>query len=133
MADDRVQSLRWVYAEWSTGNFRPVTDVYGTDLEWGWSDEFPGLEGVAREPIARSERLVSWLSSWENWRVVPEDFVVRGDHVVVLCRYAGLGRDSGVEIDTAGAHLWTYREGRARRLEIFSSRERALAAASTVE
>jgi hypothetical protein len=62
-----VESLRRVYAEWSEGNFRPVTAVYGTDLEWGWSDEFPELEGVVREPAEKSERPVRWLGSWEEW------------------------------------------------------------------
>ena len=129
MADKNVESLRTVYAEWSEGNFRPVTDVYGADMEWGWSEEFPGLGGVVLEPDAKSERLVRWLSSWEDWRVEPEDFVASGEHVVVLCRYTGRGKDSGVEVDTRGAHLWTFREGRAIRLEVFSSRERALEAA----
>jgi ketosteroid isomerase-like protein len=129
MGDEDVESLRRVYAEWSEGNFRRVTDVYGTDLEWGWSDEFPDLEGVVRESVARSERLVRWLSSWEKWRVEPEDFIASGEHVVVLCRYTGRGKGSGVDVDTRGAHLWTFLEGKAIRLEVFSSRERALEAA----
>jgi uncharacterized protein len=129
MGAEDVESLRSVYAEWSEGNFRPVTDVYGADLEWGWSDEFPDLEGVVRESAARSERLVRWLSSWEEWRVEPEDFIASGEHVVVLCRYTGRGKGSGVDVDTHGAHLWTFREGKAIRLEVFSSRERALEAA----
>jgi uncharacterized protein len=129
MGDEDVESLRRVYAEWSKGNFRPVTDVYGVDLEWGWSEEFPGLEGVVRESAAKSERLVRWLSSWEEWRVVPEEFIASGDQVVVLCRYTGRGKGSGVDVDTHGAHLWTFREGKAIRLKVFSSRERALEAA----
>jgi ketosteroid isomerase-like protein len=133
MTQEKVESLRKVYAEWGKGNFRPVTDVYNADLEWGWSEEFPGLEGVVREPAAKSERLVRWLSSWEEWRVEPEDFIVGGNHVVVLCRYTGRGKGSGVDVDTHGAHLWTFREGKAIRLQVFSSRERALEAAGLSE
>ena len=129
MSQENVEKLRTVYAEWSKGNFRPVTDLYGPDMEWGWSEEFPGLGGVVRESGARSERMVRWLSSWEKWRVEPEDFLKSGDHVVVLCRYTGRGKGSGVDVDTHGAHLWTFREGEAIRLEVFSSRERALEAA----
>jgi hypothetical protein len=50
-------------------------------------------------------------------------------YVVVLCRYTGRGKGSGLDVDTEGAHLWTMRDGRAVRLEVFSSRERALEAA----
>jgi hypothetical protein len=64
--------------------------------EWGWSEEFPGLEGVVREPASKSERALRWLSSWEEWRVEPEDFIASGKHVVVLCRYTGRGKGSAV-------------------------------------
>jgi hypothetical protein len=41
----------------------------------------------------------------------------------------GRGRGSGVRVDTKGAHLWRLRGGKAVYLEIFATRERALAAA----
>ena len=28
----------------------PTFDVYDPEMEWGWSDEFPGLAGVYRDP-----------------------------------------------------------------------------------
>jgi hypothetical protein len=49
--------------------------------------------------------------------------------VVVLCRYAGKGKESGVNVDVQGAHLWTIEAGRATRMVVFSDRERALEAA----
>jgi ketosteroid isomerase-like protein len=51
-----------------------------------------------------------------------------GDLVVVLARYTGRGKGSGVEVDTEGAHVWTLRDGKAVRLEIFADRIRALEA-----
>ena len=99
------------------------------DMEWGWSEEFPGLRGVSRDPEARSRRLREWLSPWENWRCEAEEFVSAGEFVVVLTRYTGRGKESGVTVDTKGAHLWTMRNGKAVRLVVFSSREKALEAA----
>ena len=98
-------------------------------MEWGWSDEFPGLQGVWRDPETRNSRLREWLSPWEDWRCEAEEFVTAGEFVVVLTRYTGQGKESGVAVDTRGAHLWTMRSGKAVRLEVFSSRSRALAAA----
>jgi uncharacterized protein len=129
MSSSNVDALRPVYEQWRRGNFRRRFDVYAPRMEWGWSDEFPGLEGIAYEEGDISDRLREWLSPWDEWRVEPEDFVASGEFVVVLCRYSGRGKGSGVEVDVEGAHLWTMRDGRAVRLEIFSSRERALAAA----
>jgi ketosteroid isomerase-like protein len=124
-----VELLRPVYAEWAEGNFRAITDVYGEDLEWGWSEEFPDLAGTRRGVMGRDERLISWLTPWEHWRVLPEDFLTNGDKVVVLCRYTGRGKGSGVDVDTPGAHVWTIVDGRATEMVIYSDRERALEAA----
>jgi ketosteroid isomerase-like protein len=76
--------------------------------------------------IGRDERLVTWLAPWERWRVEPEDFLTNGDRVVVLCRYTGRGKGSGVEVESPGAHVWTIRDGRATHMVIYSDRERAL-------
>jgi ketosteroid isomerase-like protein len=123
------EALRRVYDEWGRGNFRPKFDFYDDEMEWGWSYDFLGLEGVYHDPAERNQRLYDWLTGWEDWRCEAQEFIAHGDHVVVLCRYHGRGRGSGAQVDTKGAHLWTLRGGKAIRLEVFSERERALAAA----
>lgn len=128
-SEDKIEVLKPVYEQWSRGNFRPVTDAYGPDLEWGWSEEFPGIAGVERGAEGQSERLLTWLSTWEHWRVEVEEYRTNGDFVVALCRYIGRGKGSGVDVDTPGAHLWTVKDGRAVRMVVFSDRERALEAA----
>jgi ketosteroid isomerase-like protein len=124
----RIEPLRTVYSAWKRGDFRARADVYDHDM-WGWSAEFPGLAGVVRDSGPRSGRMLRWLSAWEHWRVEPEEYIAAGESVVVLTRYLGRGKGSGVEVDAPGAHLWRMRNGKAVRLEIFSSRERALDAA----
>jgi uncharacterized protein len=124
-----IEALRPVYAEWGRGNWRPRPDVYADEMEWGWSDEFPGLGGVLHDPALRNQRLREWLSPWEEWRCEAEDYVAAGDSIVVLCRYSGKGKGSGVEVETRGAHVWKMRDGMALRIEIFSSRARAFQAA----
>jgi ketosteroid isomerase-like protein len=130
MSRRNIDALRPIYAEWGRGNWQPRFAVYADDFAWGWSDEFPGLAtpSQASEEVL-SARLREWLSPWEDWRCLAEDYVASGDHVVVLTRYTGRGKGSRAEVDTRGAHLWTLRDGRAIRLEVFSSREKALAAA----
>lgn len=44
--------------------------------------------------------------------------------------YHGRGRGSGVEIHQQGAHVFRLRDGKVVRLEIFASRERAIASVS---
>ena len=129
VGEAELAALGGVYEVWSQGNWRPRFEVYADDMEWGWSDEFPGLAGIAHEPEERSRRLREWLSPWEDWRCEAEDYVTSGDHVVALTRYSGTGKESGVAVNTQGAHLWRFRDGKVVLLVVYSSRERALAAA----
>jgi ketosteroid isomerase-like protein len=125
MASANVDALGDVYAEWSQGNWRPVFDIYDPEMEWGWSAEFPSA-GVYREPVERSKRLHEWLSPWEDWRCEVEEYIEHGDHVVAMTRYRGRGKGSGVEVDTRGAHVWKFRDGKVVRLEVFADRDIAL-------
>jgi ketosteroid isomerase-like protein len=125
VSTDNVELLRPIYDEWSRGNWEPRFAVYAPDMEWGWSDEFPGA-GVARDDTDKSERLRQWLSGWQDWRCEAERFVAGGDTVVALTRYRGRGKTSGAAVDTEGAHVWTFRDGKVIRLVVYSSRERAL-------
>ena len=127
-----VEALRPIYEEWGRGNWRPRFDIYADEMEWGWSDEFPA-RGVSRDPEERSQRLREWLSPWEGWRCEAERFLAVGEFVLVLTRYTGRGKESGASVDTEGAHLWTLRDGRVIRLEVFSSRDKALKAAGLLE
>jgi ketosteroid isomerase-like protein len=95
-------------------------------MEWGWSDEFPGLAGVYEDRRDPNPRLRTWLSEWEYWRVEAEEYLELGDHVVALASYHGRGKGSGVEIRQKGAHVFELRDGEVVRLEIFADRKRAI-------
>jgi hypothetical protein len=125
--------LRKVYAEWERGNWQPKFDFYDDEMVWGWSDEFPGLAGVYHDPEERNRRVAEWLGEWDDWRCEAEEFIEAGDQVVALCNYRGRGKGSGVSVDTRGAHLWRLRDGKVVYLEVFATRERALAAAGLAE
>jgi ketosteroid isomerase-like protein len=62
MSEEDVDAIRRVYAEWSRGNWRPKPEIYDPEMVWGWSDEFPGLDGVYRDSAERNARLHEWLT-----------------------------------------------------------------------
>jgi uncharacterized protein len=127
VASDNVDALRGIYDHWSRGDWDYLPPMYAEDFEWGWSQEFPGLAGVFHDTETPNPRLRTWLSPWEHWAVEVEGYVESGDDVVVLTRYQGRGKGSGVEVDVEGAHVWQWRDGRAVRLEVFADRQTALA------
>ena len=126
MASENAALLRPIYEEWGRGNWRPYFEIYDPEMEWGWSDEFPGLGGVYRDHRTPNPRLHDWLSGWEDWRAEADEYLEFGDYVVVLASYHGHGKGSGVEIHQEGAHVFKLRDGKVVRLEVFASRERAL-------
>ncbi len=126
MAPQKADLLRPIYEEWGRGNWRPFFDVYDPDMEWGWSSEFPGLEGVYRDSRDPNPRLRAWLSGWEHWRAEADEYLELGDYVVVLASYHGRGRGSGVEIHQEGAHVFKLRGDKVVRLEIFATRAKAI-------
>jgi ketosteroid isomerase-like protein len=125
MPKKNVDALRPIYEEWGRGNFTPRFDVYHPEMEWGWSPEFPGLAGVYSDPAERNKRLHEWLSPWEHWTCEAEEYIAHGDYVVVIARYRGRGKGSGLEVDVRGAHVWKLRDGAVVRLEVFADPVRA--------
>jgi len=123
-------TLADVYERWSVGDWTPRFEFYADDMEWGWSDEFPGIAGVFHDTETPNRRLQAWLCEWDSWQCEAEDYVRFAGVVVVLTRYRGRGRGSGVEVDVEGAHVWRLRDGKAVRLEVFADRERALRVAA---
>ena len=130
MASENAALLRPIYAEWGRGNWRPYFEIYDPEMEWGWSDEFPDLGGVFKDHRNPNPRLHAWLSGWEFWRAEADEYLERGDYVIVLASYHGRGKGSGVEIRQEGAHVFKMRDGKVVRLEVFASRARALESVS---
>jgi uncharacterized protein len=128
-----VEALRPIYAEWARGNFRPVLQVPEPGMKWGWSDEFPDLTRVSRDAEARNEAFLDWTNPWDHWQMAAERFLDRADVVVVLVRYRGRSKATGVEEESYGAHVWTLRQGRPIRLEIFADKEKAMASAGVTD
>jgi nicotinate-nucleotide pyrophosphorylase (carboxylating) len=125
-----IEALRPVYEAWGRGDWAGAwPEVYGSEMSWGWSDEFPEIHGTYSDPEAARDRLRRWLSPWEDWRVVAEEFVTIQNRVVILARYHGRGKVSGAEVDVTGAHVWVMRGGKAESIMVFSDRNKALAAA----
>lgn len=127
MSPGNADLIRPIFEEWGRGNWRARFDVYHPNMEWGWSDEFPGLAGVYEDHDDPNPRLLAWLSGWEHWRAEAEEYLEFGNHVVVLASYHGRGKGSGIEIHQEGAHVFELRDGKIVRLEIFASRAKALA------
>jgi ketosteroid isomerase-like protein len=60
------------------------------------------------------------VDAFEELRFTPEELIDADDQVVVVIRISGRGKVSGVPVEERIAHLWSIREGKAARLQVFS-------------
>ena len=75
-----------------------------------------------------------WLSSWQTWFIEPDKFIpLSGDRVLALAVNRATSKTEGVEMVFQGASIWTLRNGKIRRMELFLDREQALEAAGLSE
>lgn len=65
-------------------------------------------------PQAIGERVFGrLLAAIDNFTAVPSTFIDGGDHIVVLGRYGGTMKTSGVELDAPFCHVYRFRDGKA--------------------
>jgi ketosteroid isomerase-like protein len=130
MPQQNVEIIRRMYDAWMAGDDETIFSIYDSDIRlnpdpeawWvGMADDYVGHNGVRRYMSAVYE-------AFDDYRPVVEQISdAGGGRVLVLAVEHGRGRGSGAEVEAAKtAHLWTLRDGKAVRLDLFLDRERAL-------
>jgi uncharacterized protein len=70
---------------------------------------------------------------YEDMRVEAREFIDGGDKVIVTGRARATARESGMPLESDVALVWTLRDGRLIRNEVFTDRREALEAAGLSE
>jgi ketosteroid isomerase-like protein len=93
------------------------------DVVWNPSEE-RGVKGVdaVRASVAR------WEATWDEYEVIPVEFLATGDLVVVGLHLRGRGRRSGIESEARVYEVYRLRDGKIVRMDEFSERSEALEA-----
>jgi ketosteroid isomerase-like protein len=105
-----------------------AVEIYDPDFEWQAAREDPDA-AVHRGIEAVSAYFRQWTEMFPGIRIEALELVEAADHVFAWIRITGRGRDSGLEIDMEQAQVWTFRGGKAVRVEEYFDRSEGLAAA----
>ena len=126
MSTAELETLKRGYAALNRGDLSVVLELLDIDIQW--HEPTPSPEAGAHRGRDGFERFLrSWIESFDDFRVVPERVVERGDELVVVVRQSGTGRSSGLRVDARLAHVWTVADGKAVRWEAVADPEVALA------
>jgi ketosteroid isomerase-like protein len=93
-----------------------------------------GVNRMYRGHDGLREYMGAVLDAFEDYRPEVAQFIDLDDKVVTLAIEHGRGRGSGAEVQSARtAHVWTMRNGKPIRLDLYIDRERALRAVGLSE
>jgi hypothetical protein len=127
MSKADIETLRGVYEAISRGDWDAAFRDAHPGLEYKVLDRDPGTGTYrGREEVRRV--LEDQLEAFEEVVAEPEEFFRRGDQIVVFVRVRSRPRGSSATVEIHVAHLWTMRDGKAARFELFPVREEALEA-----
>jgi ketosteroid isomerase-like protein len=130
VSQEDVEIIRRTYAAWRR-NDPAVLDTIDPAIELHPDPEahWVGVNRIYRGYDGLADYLRSLYEAFEDYRPEVESLLEAGDKVVTLAIEHGRGRGSGVEVVSARtAHVWTIRDGKAVRLDLYLDRSRALKA-----
>jgi ketosteroid isomerase-like protein len=129
VSEDNVEAVRrGIERVGETGQF--PADAVWPDFVWdmsnyaGWTEQpiYTGAEGTQRF-------LDDWTGAWDDWELEIEELHDVGDKVVAILRQRGRSKMSGMVVEGSMGQVWTVREGKGTRMDMYSDPQEALKAA----
>ena len=130
MSEENVEIVRRGFTAWSRGDTTALIQDLDPDVvihvDQAGQGAYRGHEGAIKS-------LVDWTEDFDDFKVIPEEFLGNGDHVVVRTRQTGRGKSSGVPMEGLFWFVYEMREGKAVRVDVLVTEQAALEAAGLSE
>jgi ketosteroid isomerase-like protein len=133
MSQENVEIVRGGYERFRiTGRFDP--EIATPDFVWDMSNFHGWPEQQIYEGVEGAETFLSdWTSAWEDWELELEGLRDAGDKVLALVRQRGRAKGAGMPVDMYFAQVWTLRDAKEARMEMYSDPSEALKAVGLAE
>ena len=120
--------MRSIFAAWERGDYSSAVWAH-PEAEFVAADGPDPGHWTGPDSMAKASR--DFLSSWEDYRIEPEDYRELDEHrILVLVSASARGKTSGLDLgqlQTRGAWLFHVHEGKVMRFVRYLDRDRALA------
>jgi len=123
MSQENIEAARRCLEAYRRGDYEEASLYLAPDVVWEVGQELP-----AHGPAAVRDVWARWDAEWEELETVAEEFIDAGDQLVLVMRYRGRGRFSGVEVNDLQFEVHTLRDGKCIRKVEFPTRAQALQA-----
>lgn len=124
-----VDVIRRAYEHFaSTGDL--LVDHTAAGFVWdmshfrGWPEQptYIGVDGAR-------EFLRTWTEAWDDWELELESLHDAGEQVVAMVHQRGRSKATGVAVEMRFAQLYTFRDGKQTRMEMYADPAEAMRAA----
>ena len=118
--EEMIAALRRFHDAFNRGDVEAVVQLVHPDIELVRPGGASSVKGAAA--------LRQWMEpdAFEEQRVEPLDFRVKGDKVLVREHVTGRGAGSGIEVDVVGWFVWTLDDhGLVKETQVFLPHEEA--------
>jgi ketosteroid isomerase-like protein len=134
MPGENVEVVLKQYADTNARDFTAVMDAYADDVEL----VLHGDKALALGAGATGKEAVGeWFGDWfrqfgRDYRFEIEESREVGDRVFLLATHQGHGRVSGAPVEERWAYVYTVRDGRVSRVDVWGDADAREAALRTV-
>ena len=120
-ADEHTRLAQSAYEAFGRGDIASLADMMADDIEWvapGDPDDDPNA-GTFRG----KEAVLGWFdglaSTLDFTTFEPREFIAQNDKVVSLVYAEATVRNTGRAFVNHEAHVWTFRDGKVARIQIY--------------
>ena len=107
-----VATIRSLYEAFGRGDIPYILDRLDPAVEWRTPETVPFSKGLYRGPEEVAQFFAGIAEHIAEPSVATHEFLAIGDRVVVLLRFRGRGKESGLPFDAPEAHVWRLSGGK---------------------
>jgi ketosteroid isomerase-like protein len=106
-----VEIVRTQLEMWNRGDLEGSLKYISPEWEWHPARLFPGTHAVYRGKQGLRRFWNTFREPWESIRIEIERIEDLGERVLVLLKFYGTGKKSGVDVTQRYANVVTFRDG----------------------
>jgi ketosteroid isomerase-like protein len=125
VSQQNVEVVVKQFADTNARDFAAVMAAYAEDVALVMHGEKIGMLGAE---ATGKEAVGEWFGDWfrqfgRDYRFEVEETRGVGDRVLLVATHHGRGRDSGVPVRERWAYVYTLRDGKVTRVELWGDRD----------
>ena len=131
MSQENVEVVTRIYDAFNRGDSGAVVEASDEDVS---IQDYGVLDGESYHGRGGVLQFLSFqAASFRGQRVEAQEVIEAGDTLVAVVRLSVEGASSGVPVATEFAHVWEFRAGKVRQLQVYRTKAEALQAVGLSE